>query len=611
MYKTLRFFRPAIIFSGMLIIVLAFATFTTTTAGERFIDSKKASYTETAMYLWMTIVLLYHFGKKKWHIELFVTDILFCSWIGYDLLSFFLVKGSNHSKFEMYIGGFFLYLSIRQYLPYLSIRTVRKVFTTLLGLVCIMECLVIIAQSLGYYQSATNLFAATGTFSNPAPAALFISTCFPFFLANLVLYRRSWNGMQYISISLVSTICILIGLVFTKSRTSWISIVFSVIYIVNFRYPFVNHLRNKFGRKKFYLLTVAAGLSFLAFLYVLNSSSAATRLLVWKISISKLPEAPLFGFGFGSVNSLYDKWQANYFLNNPAALNSTILGNSAKDMAGWIQTIYNEYFEVMLEGGIIGFVLFVSFLYQSIKNYHRLPIGVKKEALSIYCLLITILISSIFSYPLYSFPTFLLFILSVATLNGSSTQEPVLIIRNNVATSVIYAGIILPIFIYSSFVFAQRIQAFDKYIDAFSLNSNGFYADAVNVYNQDTALINDQYFLVDYAIALSNSNRNSQAIHYFEEAKKKDNDIRIYMMLGNLLSTSDPKEAEKNLKIATAIAPALVYPKYELLKYYTSKNDTSHINQVAEQIIHTKIKVKNPLSDMILDSTLVIKRRYK
>jgi hypothetical protein len=59
-------------------------------------------------------------------------------------------------------------------------------------------------------------------------------------------------------------------------------------------------------------------------------------------------------------------------------------------------------------------------------------------------------------------------------------------------------------------------------------------------------------------------------------------------------------------KAASLIDPAVVLPKYMLMKFYLHRNNKGMVITTANEILSTDTKIQNSTSTMIKDSTRII-----
>lgn len=583
-------------------IVLAIAVFTISFGGERFINLNKYIKTFTAInVILLFVIVIFLIYSKQVKCVISYIDLFYFLWILNNVFSYFIYHSYNMSKLAIYIFSFIFYLLIKCSTTYLSKDFFLKNSSNFLAIICSTECVIILLQYWGYLSPNDNLFTVTGTFKNPAPAALFLVACFSVFVNQIVFETETdvfSRKLNYLTIILIISIIPL-----TKNRTSWLGISIWLVYVINLRYSIYKKLSEKLGRSFLNILLCISLIFIVILFYKFNSSSIAGRILIWKISIHQVLFSPIFGCGFGSFSGNYNKWQADYLLNSPETLNFNILGNKIIDTAGWVRMAYNEYLEILVETGIIGLILFFLLIYNVLKSYLMRNTANNNMLTNSFGIFIIILISSLFSYPFYSLATFLLFNFSIAIISGYSVKKITIYSTYFKIFSKLSVSLLLIISLFSLYYLFNTNKAYNNYILAYKLNGQGEFDKSYQYYERCSILRNDPNYLVDYGINLLNNKKFHEAIETFKEVKNYDNDVRIYMILGNLLKETDPKNAESNFKTGTMITPTLVFPKFQLFKFYLENNDTLNCKKIGENIINTKEKVPNKLYDIILDST--------
>lgn len=84
-------------------------------------------------------------------------------------------------------------------------------------------------------------------------------------------------------------------------------------------------------------------------LFYWKRDSAVGRVLIWKVSISMVAEAPVWGSGGGSFRAGYMIRQADFFKTNPESKYAQVAGN--------VFHPFTEYLLVLVEFGIVGLLL--------------------------------------------------------------------------------------------------------------------------------------------------------------------------------------------------------------------------------------------------------------
>jgi O-antigen polymerase len=243
-------------------------------------------------------------------------------------------------------------------------------------------------QLYGVTRSFHSGFKITGTFFNPAPYALYLAAIFPLALGNMLRINdgrttilmskvndqpplmpaseplpvkmqvlRLVYDLAY-NISILTVISIILVLPATMNRASWLGASAGSLLVFNYRYSlfkkaklFLHNTSRKLGALAIAILVV--GISGTG-LYLLKKGSSVGRLLIWEVTMDKIAERPLFGYGIGRFEAEYNNWQAGYFKAHPEEM------DGPKGLAaGNTKYCFNEYLEMASEIGVTGMLLFL------------------------------------------------------------------------------------------------------------------------------------------------------------------------------------------------------------------------------------------------------------
>lgn len=203
----------------------------------------------------------------------------------------------------------------------------------------IVEAVWGLSQVYGYAPSNHSLYSLTGSFYNPGPYSGFIAMCLPIALYEWL--RREGIGKYIALFSLVLMIVILPS---GMSRSAWIAVTVSSIYVVvmHHRYPFRTCLHRYwkiFLVGGFLLVILGCGA------YHWKKDSADGRLLMWKVATHAVMERPWSGYGWNYVAGAYGDAQERYFASGMAT-------EQEKYVAGAPEYVFNEYLQVAMAWGV-------------------------------------------------------------------------------------------------------------------------------------------------------------------------------------------------------------------------------------------------------------------
>ena len=158
-------------------------------------------------------------------------------------------------------------------------------------------------------------------------------------------------------------------------------------------------LLKKITRKNKKRLFIIAGLVFIVggwLIYQYKSASADGRLLIWRVSVDMIADAPCFGYGVNGFSKEYMIYQANYFKENPASYFVPVADN--------VVYPFNEFIRIWIQYGGVGLLLVILLVYSIWVNSNKSEESdIMKAGLS------ALLIFSFFSYPFSVFPLLLFY----------------------------------------------------------------------------------------------------------------------------------------------------------------------------------------------------------
>jgi tetratricopeptide (TPR) repeat protein len=323
------------------------------------------------------------------------------------------------------------------------------------------------------------------------------------------------------------------------------------------------------------------------FLFKYKEGSSLGRILVWKISLLHIKEWILTGVGFGGFEFQYNKWQADYFMNNPNDILNT-------QLADYIQFTYNEFFQIFIETGIIGFILFVFFIYFICKN---ITIQIKKRNTITRFFIIpfsisffTFVMMSLTSYPLQNIHLLIIFFTIIAVL---SYNAPVIIKKSSYCTyPLLFVLIIATVFSFSRLVYVKPYMKWNK---ADILYHNEYYSQSIDLYSGLFSSMNkDALFLQYYGKSLQMDGQYNKSIEVLQQSLKKRTDQQAYICLAaNYIGLQMYDKAESNLLYASSLIPNRLYPTYLLAKTFYSAGNWEKAAIYAVKGLDFPIKVQS------------------
>jgi O-antigen polymerase len=456
-------------------------------------------------------------------------------------------------------------------------------------------------------------FKIIGTFYNPAPYAFYLALIFPLALVNVLLNdennKKNYSLFSQIftnRLSFITVFTILLVLPLTMIRAAWIAVIAGSLIVLNYKYNFIQKL-NRFlktrTRKLIIMIIALVVIASLSIgLYHLKKDSSVGKLFIWEVTIGKIAERPLFGYGIGRFEAEYNNWQSEYFRKHPKEI------NGPKGMAAG-NTIYafNEFLEMTAEIGIIGLLLFLILIilimkHLSNKNNEKIiEYSSQLYFIVFYSFFISFISLLIISFPFYSIPTLILFFFILASL--SSLQNPLLIISNDSyfitclgrLRGVILIVVSLYMFSYTFF----QYNAYSSWGKADKLYKMRNISEAYKLFiDSNRQLMYNGNFIVNYGNILYKNKDYKNGISKLNEARKLSSDELLFLTLGNCYKElKQYSKAEWAYKHASLMSPNKFYPLYLLAKMYDESGQSQKAILIARQILDKKIKIKSEAID--------------
>lgn len=424
-----------------------------------------------------------------------------------------------------------------------------------------------------------------GTFFNKGIYAIYMSITFSFALP-LYVFCKPNNFKQKLlrSLALVNILLSIVVLPSTFSRSAWVAAICSSIFILIISQREVLGAI-KFRTKLFLALLIAIiGLTLGVFGYKLKSSSADGRIVIWKTGLIALQENPLLGIGFGQVQYKFFEYQGEYFRKEP---------EDGEKYTDRVDFVFNDTLQFTIENGIVGLILFsigCVMLFQSIKSrwsHDPFFLGAVSG-------IISVAVSSFFSYPLEMISICYLVLLFISMVNISGDRSEKQFIVKKILSLPLYAIVLLG----CSYILQQQYKCIQSVTDAEkgqdNLQSENF--KAAKTYLK-RALENTPYqkkILTAYGLSQLNLKNYEASIHSFSEAQQYLSDPFLSGNTGTAyLRLRKYKQAEQQYLNAIHMAPNRIYFKYLLAKLYKETGDSVKFSNISHEILTMPVKVES------------------
>lgn len=266
--------------------------------------------------------------------------------------------------------------------------------------ICYSLLLLLVSLSITGYVQYRNIISTdqdiivTGIYKNPA----FLGGILGFLISYtcpLIILSPKLTARHVLIIGLLSISLPIFFL--TYSRASWLSLIISIIYLV-FKRGTISH---KFFHYRNLFIGFIGLLLIIAF-YFIKQQSADGRVFIWKTSISMIKEKPILGWGHNGFKANYLDFQEKYFKAGHANKTEYYLSNN-------IHNTYNEPIRIIIEYGILGFILYLLLIWYVIKIKAKSTLAISCKASLLFYF-----IFGLFSFPDEIFPLRLLMIFSLA-----------------------------------------------------------------------------------------------------------------------------------------------------------------------------------------------------
>lgn len=442
-------------------------------------------------------------------------------------------------------------------------------------------------QLYGLLPQTSTIFKATASYTNPAPLAMTLAAIFPFALGTY-LYKEELKLHQHvIYLAIVCGLLILMMLPATHTRTAWIAVLGSSLFLFALKYKIRQHF-TKICKTKLQRMVVLGSIvvvcsGLLYGLYSYKKDSADGRLLIWKIASDMVADAPFFGHGPERFAAEYNNYQANWFEDGNGTEHEKLL-------AGNVKTAYNEVFQLFIELGFVGFLLIMCLIYLILNSFTDNRIIVVK-----FSVLLSIFILSQFSYPLMVYPITVIIAICLAIV--SSANKPIkATLHSNKMMKIVGNFSILALLLTLIYLKGKAFTNYKILYGAIALQNSEQYDKAIKNYDAiyDDFKDNGEY-LQYYGKALSLNRDMKNSIMVLEKAKSLVSDPYLYTTLGeNYRNIGNNADAEKALLYAANMIPSMFYPQYLLAKMYHESGNIKKAKKTASFLLHTKqVKVNS------------------
>ena len=445
-------------------------------------------------------------------------------------------------------------------------------FCLIVTVLCTVQALYGIAQFFRLFP-AVGKFRVVGSFDNPAGFAACLCAGFPFFF--YFLAKKEW---WIRSISIAGMLIIGFSISLSGSRAGMLALV--VVGLAGFLYLFQAGTKTRILVGVFLVLLTIG-------LYFVKKDSSDGRLLIWQCSWEMIKDKPLIGHGPGGFKAGYMNYQAKYFEEHSDSKYAMLADN--------IGHPFNEYVGLLVNYGLVGFLLFLGLLFLLIRAFRRNTNKTILTYVACWCLT-AIAVFAFFSYPLrYPF-VWVVGILSVSViLFQGKVKELKLLKHFYIPASILILALIVCFKSYS------RLRTDLKWCKVAHLSLAGQTEQMLPEYQiLHTELRNNELFLYNYAAELNFANRYEESLSIARECESLWADYDLQMLQAdNYLQMKNYPEAEQHYQKAAAMCPAKFVPLYRLFLLYETTGEKENMCKAAKIIIDKPVKIVSPMISRI------------
>lgn len=364
----------------------------------------------------------------------------------------------------------------------------------------------------------------------------------------------------------------------TNSRASYIAVLICLLSL----FPW-----NNLYKLKKYLLGVSflgivlLVIYFLVFFHKYQSSMG--RLLILKISLTKINDYIILGTGLGGIHKNYLIWQEEYFTSKIASLNEQIIADN-------VFFVYNEYLKSFIEGGFIGLIIFLIPIYFIFKDSKNSPF--KNCFLRILVIFYTLsLFTNIGNTFIGSF--FYFYSVTIVTPNNFILKFKSIYLRY--FTSIVIFTVIL-ITIKQTYFNYKWGEALKIY---FNNNNNDLALNEMEkIYPY---MVDNAAFLFNYGSILAISKKNEKALEVLFKANLLMKRSNLYDNIGGVyFQQKNYIESIKYFQKSSYMVPNRFYPLSMILKSQIILKQDSNACRTANLIMKKPIKIHSPTIESII-----------
>lgn len=466
---------------------------------------------------------------------------------------------------------------------------------TLIGIIILIAILQPLYGFLEYFKVIKNIqkdFSIVGGFGNPGPYTNFLTALLAVTFYSAVFYKKGFHKFG----GMVATILILAILPFTQARTSWIAAALAIFFVA-FYIPNIQKILQGFIKtrvSKIFLFTTLTIFVIGIFFALLNfkKESATGRVFIWKISTELIKDKPLFGFGYGKFPPVHNQYQADYFKANP---DDTENGYRAD----CVNFAFNEYIQLACDVGIVGLIIFLVIFFFVLRAFLHSKTSSPTRIMGMGIILV-ILASSLFSYPLQSPPTFFLLLIGILFISSIEPESTIHLISTPASRKVLgLLGLVICAVWFG--ISLTRYKAEKDWLKAFQMVRREEYAQAKIEYARLASRLNyNPFFVYNYGAENTVMEDYKKSIEILNSVEKRLVDADFYIYLGTSYEAiGDVTKALFCFEKASNMMPVKFIPKYKLVLINEQLGNEAEAIKIAQNLLDAPVKVKSSFVNQI------------
>jgi len=333
--------------------------------------------------------------------------------------------------------------------------------------------------------------------------------------------------------------------------------------------------------------------------YAIKSDSTLGRLLIYKISWRMFTDNFFTGVGLGNFKIKYGLYQASYFKSGNYTEKEFLLADN-------VFFAFNDYWQFIIETGIIGIITIASCTYLICKIIRKSLVDDKDNKILLLAtsLFIAICVAALFTHVFEKLFFQLFSITIIAWLIVINLP-----LRANVKKTI---AIILPIIFvgYQNFFLLLSYKSYNKFEQAKLLSTTGYVTESRKIYAEIYPVLkNDANFMRFYIDDLPYSSKSEVLVileNYLHLIKYRT-DNRTYMRLAITYERLNlNSKAELTYLFAVNMVPNRFRTRLALFNFYINTKNNRKAKTIGTQILEMPIKI--PSNEVEIIKQEVIKK---